>query len=162
MWDPPSDGEALTPEEAREHGEAMRRHRLRALALRLGNPELTVRIRAIGSDGEKPSLETDAKRDSPFGPFERPSREPHEGYYHAAIITPLGIRAIHDANDLNAARAVVENSASADEPVMIFGLAKETSKAAESGHAVWLSDNGIVSADGSALFDLKSVDVEEA
>ena len=45
---------------------------------------------------------------------------------------------------------------------MIFGLAQGTFKAAESGEAGWLSDSGIVSADGSALFDLKSVDVEEA
>ena len=162
LWDPPSDGESLTPEEARGHGEAMRRHRLEALARGLGNPEFTVRIRAIGSDGEVPSSETDAKRGSPFGPFESPSREPHEGCYHAAIITPLGIRAIHDGNDLNAARAAVENFASTDEAVMIFGLAKGTSKTLESGQALWLSDNGIVSADGSALFDLKSVEVEEA
>jgi len=162
LWDPPSDGESLTPEEARGHGEAMRRHRLEALARGLGNPEFTVRIRAIGSDGEVPSSETDAKRGSSFGPFESPSREPHEGCYHAAIITPLGIRAIHDGNDLNAARAAVENSASTDESVMIFGLAKGTSKTLESGQALWLSDNGIVSADGSALFNLKSVEVEEA
>ena len=162
LWDPPSDGEFMTPEEAHGHGEAMRRHRLRVLARGLGNPDFIVRIRVSGADGEMPSLVTDAKRDSPFSPFERPSREPHEGCYQAAIITPLGIRAIRDGNDLNAARAVADGSASADEAVMIFGLAKGTSKTAESGQARWLSNNGIVSADGSALFDLKSVDVEEA
>ena len=162
LWDPPSDGESLTPEEAHGHGEAIRRHRLRALARGLGNPEITVRVRARGSDGEMLSLETDAKRDSPFGPFERPSREPHEGYYQAAIVTPLGIRPIRDENDLHEARAIGMAAASADEPVMIFGLSKGASKTAESGQAGWLSDNGIVSADGSALFDLKSVDVEEA
>ena len=154
LWDPPSDGESLTPEEAHGHGEAMRRHRVRALARGLGNPEFIVRIRASGADGEMASLETDAKRDSPFGPFERPSREPHEGYYQAAIVTPLGFRAIREGNDLDAA--------SADEAAMIFGLAKGTPETAESGEAGWLSDSGIVSADGSALFDLKSVDVEQA
>ena len=162
LWDPPSDGESLTPEEAHGHGEAMRRHRLRALARGLGNPEFIVRIRARGSDSEMPSLGTDAKRDSPFEPFERPSREPHEGYYQAAIVTPLGIRPIRDGNDLQEARAIGEGAASADEPVMIFGLANGTSKTAESGQVGWLSDNGIVSSDGSALFDMTSVDVEEA
>lgn len=162
LWDPPGDGESLTPEEAHEHGEAMRSHRLRALARGLGNPEFTVRIRAKGSDGGIPTLETDSKRDSPFGGFDRPSRESHEGCYQAAIITPLGIRAIRDENDLNAARALVEGGPSADEAAMIFGLAQGSSKAAESGEAGWLSDSGIVSADGSALFDLKSVEVEEA
>ena len=162
LWDPPGDGESLTPEEAHEHGEAMRRHRLRALARGLGNPEFTVRIRAKGSDGGMPSLDTDAERDSPFGTFERPSRESHEGCYQAAIIAPLGIRAIRDATDLNAARAAVEDSSSADGAAMIFGLAKGNSKAAESGEAGWLSDSGIVSAHGSALFDLKSVAVQGA
>ena len=162
LWDPPGDGESLTPEEAHGHGEAMRRHRLRALARGLGNPESIVRIRASGADGEMPSLGTDAKRDGPFGPFERPSREPHEGYYQTAIVTRLGIRPVREGNDLDAARAVVDDTASGDEAVMIFGLAKGTPKTAESGEAGWLSDNRIVSADGSALFDLKNVDVEEA
>ena len=79
LWDPPNDGESLTPEEARGHGEAMRRHRLRALARGLGDPEFIVRIRARGFDGEMSISEIEEKRDSPFGPFERPSREAHEG-----------------------------------------------------------------------------------
>ena len=44
----------------------------------------------------------------------------------------------------------------------IVTSANLTEAGLESGQARWLSNNGIVSADGSALLDLKSVDVEEA
>ena len=162
LWDPPGDGEPLTPDEAGRHAEAMRRHRIEAIAGRLGDPEVTVRIVAKASDSGMPSLATAAKRDSPFGPFERPSREPHEGYYRAAIVTPLGVRAIGNENDLDEARAIGERASRTDEPAMIFGLAKGTSNTPESGQMAWLSENGIASADGSALFNLKSVDIAEA
>ena len=162
LWDPPGDGEPLTREEAVLHADAIRRHRIEAIARRLGEPEFIVRVVVEDSDGGLPSLATDAQRESPFGPFERPSREPHEGYYHAAIVTPLGIRAIHNGNDLDEARAIGERSARTDEPAMIFGLAKGTTKTPESGQMAWLSENGIASADGSALFNLKSVDIESA
>ncbi len=55
-----------------------------------------------------------------------------------------------------------QGPARTDEPAMIFGLAKETTKTPESGQMAWLSENGIASADGSALFNLKSVDIERA
>ena len=162
LWDPPGDGDPLTPEEARRHSEAMRRHRIAAIAGRLGDPEFIVRVVVDGSDGGLPSLATDAKRESPFGPFERPSREPHEGYYQAAMVTPLGIRAIRNGSDLDEAHAIGERAARTDEPAMIFGLAKGTTKTPASGQIAWLSENGIASADGSALFNLKSVDIERA
>lgn len=85
LWDPPGDGDSLTPEEARRHGEAMRRHRIEEISERLGDAEFTVRIVAEASDSGTLSLESEAKRDSPFGPFERPSEESHEGWYQAAI-----------------------------------------------------------------------------
>ena len=162
LWDPPADGEPLSEEEARRHADAIRRHRIEAIARRLGDPEFIVRVVVEGSDGGLPSLATDAKRESPFGPFERPSREPHEGYYQAAIVTPLGIRAVRNGNDLDEARTIGERAARTDEPAMIFGLAKGTTKTPESGQMAWLSENGIASADGSALFNLKSVDIERA
>ncbi len=162
LWDPPGDGESLSEEDASRHAAAIRRHRVGAIARGLGDPEFVVRIRTGGSEGEVPSLKTDVMRDSRFGPFERPSREPHDGYYQAAVVTRLGIRAIGDEDDLNEARVIGEGAAGAGEPAMIFGLARGASNTAESGQAGWLSHNGIVSADGSALFDLKSVNMERA
>ena len=68
LWDPPGDGEPLTPEEARRHAEAMRRHRIEAIAGRLGDPELTVRIVAEASDSGMPSLGDGRKTGQPLWP----------------------------------------------------------------------------------------------
>ena len=162
LWDPPGDGEPLGEEEARRHADAIRRYRIGALAGRLGDPEFIVRVVVEGSDGGTPSLAADEKRKSAFGPFEYPSREPHEGYYQAAIVTPLGIRAIRNENDLDEARAIGDLAGRTDQPAMVFGLAKGSSKTAESAEVPWLSENGIASADGSALFNLRSVDIGRA
>ena len=162
FWDPPGDGEPLTPEEAGRHAEAMRRHRMETIAMRLGHPEFTVRTGVEASGSVMPSMEVDEGLDSPFGPFERPSGERHEGYYQAAIVTRLGIRAIRNASDLEEARSIGESAFRSEEPAMIFGLAKGTSKTSESGVTAWLSENGIASVEGSALFNLQSVDIERA
>ena len=162
LWDPPGNGESLSDDEASRHAAALRRHRIRAIARGLGDPEFTVRIRARGSEGESASLKTANTRESPFGPPKPPSVEPYDGCYQAAIVTRFGIRPISGENGLDQARATRERAFRTGEPAMIFGLAQEASKTAESGHAEWLSDNGIVSADGSALFDLKNVDIEAA
>ena len=84
------------------------------------------------------------------------------GYYQAAIVTPLGIRAIRNEFDLDEARALGERAARTDEPAMMFGLAKGSSKTAESGLVTWLSENGIAAIDGSALFNLRNVDIGRA
>ena len=162
LWDPPGGGEPLGEEEARRHAEAIRRYRIGAIARRLGDPEFMVRIVAEGSVGDLPSLTTDAKRESLFDAFERPSREPHEGYYQAAIVTPLGIRAIRNESDLDEARAIGDRARRTDEPAMVFGCAQGSFKTAESEEVPWLSENGIASADGSALFNLGSVEMGRA
>ena len=119
-----------------------------------------VRIVAEGSGGDLPTLATDGKREIPF---ERPSRGRHEGDYQAAIVTPLGIRAIRNASDLDEARAIGDRARRTDdEPAMVFGLAQGPFKTAESEEVQWLSENGIASADGSALFNLGSVEMRRA
>ena len=162
LWDPPGDGEPLTPEQARHHAEAIRRHRIEAIVGQLGDPEFTVRVVAKASDHNMAQIEVDRKRKSPFDSVERPSREQHEDYYQAAVVTPLGIRPIRDRNDLVDARVIGKHASTANEPAMIFGVARATLKTPESLRAPWLSGNGIASADGSALFDLSSVDIAEA
>ena len=82
--------------------------------------------------------------------------------YLAAVITPLGIRTIHDAADLRFAQVIRERAGKTGEPAMIFGLAKGEPKPAESRDAPWLSGNGIAAPDGSSLFNLGSVELEES
>ena len=157
LWDPLSDGRGLTPEEARLHSEAMHRQRNTNIATWLGNPQLKVRI-AIDPSGEDiQALSTDTTSDSRRRPIERPSREPHEANYHAAIITPLGVQPIRTESDLQAVLAIRERTASTDEPAIIFGLSTATPQVDELQQTPWLSDNGIASPDGLSLFNLRNV-----
>ncbi len=162
LWDPPGDGEPLTGEEASRHATAIRRHRLEAIAQRLGHSDFFVRIGATGSTDGPPLLDTGDEQENPFGQFDRQSAEPYEDYYQAAIVTALGIRPIRDRNDFEDALTIQVRTSDNDEPAMIFGLAKGASTMSERGQAPWLSANGIASTDGSALFDLKSVEIERA
>ena len=162
LWDPPDDGVALTNEEVPRHADAIRKHRTEVIARNLGDPDFSVRIAVKPSDEGISSEIGDAIEDGEFGPIEEPSREPHENNYLAAVITPLGIRTIHDAADLRAVQAIRERAARTGEPAMIFGLAKGEPKRAESQDAPWLSGDGIAAPDGSSLFNLRSVYIEEA
>ena len=102
----------------------------------------------------------EAAEESRSGVMGRPSREPHEGDYLAAIITPLGVRPIRDGDDLQAAHAVRERADRTGEPAMIFGLAKAALNATKSEQAPWLSENGIASPDGLSLFNLRNAEIE--
>ena len=162
LWDPPGDGESLTEEEASRHANAIRGHRLDAIAQRLGNPEYNVRIRATGATEALPLLETDGEQENPFGPFDQPSAEPYDDNYQTAVVTSFGIRPISNENDFEDALAIRERASKNDEPAMIFGLAKQASTTPARGRAPWSSENGIATTEGTALFDLKSVDIEPA
>ena len=75
--------------------------------------------------------------------------------------------ATRNGNDLDEARTIGKGTAWLDEPAMNFGLMRGTSKTLESGQVLWSSENGIVSVDGSALdgsalFNLRSVDIGPA
>ena len=161
LWDPPGDGEPLAREEGRRHADAIRRHRIEAIVRGLGDPGFLVRIVAPGAEVGLPALETNATQERPFRQYDTPSRKPHSGSYQAAIVTSFGIRPIRDQNDLQDAQAIGSTS-SIDKPAMIFGIASGTPRIPENGQATWLSENGIASADGSALFTLKRVDIERA
>lgn len=162
LWDPPDDGVALTNDEAPRHALAIRKHRTEVITRHLGDPDFSVRIVAKPSDEDISSGILDAIGDRGLAPSERPSQEPHENHYLAAVITPLGIRTIHNAADLRIAQAIRERAGRTGEPAMIFGLAKGEPKPVESRDAPWLSGDGIVAPDGSSLFNLSSVEVEES
>ena len=158
LWDPPGEGETLTPEEARRHAQAMRRQRDAAVAARLGDPERRVRIAIAPSDDEmrpRSDLTDEGGRDGVTG---HPSREPHEGDYLAAAITPPGVRPLRDEDDLEAARAMRQRAEVTGEPAMIFGVAKAEQNAPKGGEVPWLSENGIASPDGLGLFNLRNVE----
>ena len=160
LWDPPGGGEGLTEEEAEGHAQAMRRRRDATVAARLGNPERVVRIAIAPSDGDMRPVAVEVAEDCRRGVMGRPSREPHEGEYLAAIITPLGVRPIRDADDLQAAHAVRERADRTGEPAMIFGLAKAGPQATKTGQTPWLSETGVASPDGLSLFNLMNVEIE--
>ena len=159
LWDPPGEGERLTREEAERHAQAMRSRRDASIAERLGNPERRVRIAIGPSDDDMPPRSVQAAQDSRSGAIERPSREPHEGDYLAAVITPLGIRPLRDEDDLVAARAMRQRAEVTGEPAMIFGLAKAEPNVSKTGEVPWLSENGIASPDGLSLFNLRNVEI---
>ena len=161
LWDPPEDGDLLTDDEVPRHADAIRRHHIATTAMRLGEPDFTVRIAVKPSDDGVSSTIREATEDSWFGPIERHSREPHESDYQAAVITLLGIRPIRDAGDLRDAHGIRERADRTGEPVMIFGLAKVKLPPAESRQMPWLSDNGIA-ADGLGLFNLKNAEIRES
>ena len=159
LWDPPGEGETLTREEAQRHADAMRRQRDANLVARLGDPVRVVRIAVKPSDGDmnfQPTVEAD---ESGSRAVEPPSRETHEGDYLAAVITPLGVRPIRDEDDLQAAYAIRERVESADEPALIFGLAKAKPEAMKTRQTPWLSENGVASLDGLSLFNLRNVEI---
>ena len=160
LWDPPGGGDGLGEEEAEGHAQAIRKQRDTLLAARLGNPERVVRIAIAPSDGDTRSVPVDVGEDSGSGLMAGPSREPHEGDYLAAVITPLGVSPIRDGDDLQAAHAVRERADKTGEPAMIFGVAKAGLHATKTGQAPWLSENGIASPDGLSLFNLTNVKIE--
>ncbi len=160
LWDPPGEGATLTREEAEGHAQALRRQRDATIAPRLGNPERVVRIAIEPTDEDmnfEPAEDLERSRGSDIG---RPSGERHEGNYLAAVVTPLGVRAIRDEDDLQAVHAMRERAVGSDEPAMIFGLAKGKPDATKAGQEPWLSENGIASPDGLSLFNLRNVDIE--
>ena len=105
-------------------------------------------------DGESSAI-MEAAEESRLGPIARPSREPHEGDYLAAIVTPLGIRPIRDAGDLETAQGIADNAYRTGEPAMIFGVARRKPQT-----TAWLSTNGIAAPDGLSLFNLKDVEIK--
>ena len=159
LWDPPGDGEPLTPEETGRHALAMRRQRDATVAAQLGNPERRVRIVIAPSDDDMRARSVQGSEDSRSGAIEHSSREPHEGDYLAAAITLLGVRTIRDEDDLQAVHAMRKRADDTGEPAMIFGLAKAEPQASKTGEVPWLSENGIASPDGLSLFNLRSVEI---
>ena len=159
LWDPPGGGETLKREEANHHMDAMHRQRDANITARLGSPERVVRIAVKPSGDDVQPLSTDTAEDSQNHVIERPSREPHEADYLAAVITPLGIQPIRNGDDLLAAHAIRERSVSTDEPAMIFGVAKAGPQTTKARQVPWLSENGIASPDGLCLFNLRNVEI---
>ena len=137
----------------------MRRQRDAAVSARLGNPERRVRIAIAPSDGDIDTRSVQGTEDSRSGAIERSSRDPHEGDYLAAVITPLGVRPIRDEDDLQAARAMRERAVDTGEPAMIFGVAKAVPQASKTGEVPWVSENGVASPDGLGLFNLRNAEI---
>ena len=162
LWDPPDEGNPLTNDEVSRHADAIRRYRTTTIANQLGNPAFTVRIAIQPSDEGVSSTIREAVEDNRFGPIERPSQEPHESDYLAAVITPLGIQPIRNTADLETAHGIKESVDDADGPAMIFGLARRKPQTPESQKMPWLSDNGIASPDGLSLFNLENVEIRES
>ena len=159
LWDPPGDGEPLTREEAERHAQAMGVQRDATIAARLGNPERRVRIAIAPSDDDMLLRSDQADEGSRSGVTELPSREPHEGDYLAAVITPLGVRPIRDEDDLEAAQAMKQRAEVTGEPAMIFGLERAEPNVSKTGEVPWLSENGIASPDGLGLFNLRNAEI---
>ena len=159
LWDPPGRGATLTQEEAERHADALRRHRDADIKARLGNPDRAVRIAVKPSDDPMGSAAVAAAEDSGSRVMERPSREPHEGEYLAAVITSVGVQSIRDEDDLGAVHMARDRAASTGEPAVIFGIGTAGSQATKAGQMPWLSGNGIASPDGLSLFNLADVEV---
>ena len=159
LWDPPGEGERLTREVAERHAQAIRRQRDATVAARLGNPERRVRIAIAPSDDDMGARSVQGSEDNRSGAIEHSPREPHEGDYLAAVITPLGVRPIRDEDDLQAAHAMRERADDTGEPAMIFGLANAEPQASKTGEVPWLSENGIASPDGLGLFNLRNAEI---
>lgn len=161
LWDPPDDGATFTDDEVRRHADAMRKYRVTTMAERLGTPTLPVRISAKPSHDPESSAILQLADDSPLGPTEQYSREPHENDYVAAIITPLGIRPIRHARDLRDAQTLRDRGDMIKEPVMILGLARGERRT-EFVQRPWVSAHGIASPDRLSLFNLKDLEIREA
>ena len=162
LWDPPDDGAAFTDDEVSRHADAIRKYRVTTMAERLGTPALTVRISAKPSHDPESSVVLELADDSPLGPTEHYSREPHEDDYLAAIITPLGIRPIRHASDLRDAQMFRDGGHLTEEPMMILGLARTEKRTAGFAQRPWVSAHGIASPDGLSLFNLKDLEIREA
>lgn len=94
-------------------------------------------------------------------PVEKPSHDVHEDLYAAALITPLGIRPILDSADLEATKLIQAQTRDGVDTAMIYGLSINAMRG-ENQRALWLSADGIVSPDGTSLFNLKGVNLSEA
>ncbi|KAB0264724.1 hypothetical protein FEZ63_22000 [Microvirga brassicacearum] len=100
------------------------------------------------------------QQDGPLLPQEQRAAGPHSDLYVAALITPLGIRPILDAGDLQAVFMAQEQAKKLNDPAMIFGLSVGTILGDGDDRHLWLFGNGIASPDGLSLFDLRDVTVK--
>lgn len=137
----------------------MRRQRDTIVAERLGNPERRVRIAIALPDGVPAATDEEMFEDSQGRSIVPSSRTRHEGEYRADVITPLSVRPIRNEDDFLAARVMQESAAATGEPAMIFGLADAELQESTTGESHWFSENGIVSPDGLALFNLRSAKI---
>ena len=180
LWDPDGPGEELAREDVPLHAAAIRGHRIMKIAAGLGRSEtlrsgkdisgLVVRI-SIDPSGA-PDLPEFGRDDSVkravgesanliHSPIEEPARKQHEDIYIASMITPLGIRPILDASDLQAVRRVQLLATEEGGSAMVYGLSVSAIQNAQYERPLWLSNEGIVSTDGAGLFDLKKIEIEE-
>ncbi len=180
LWDPVENGEKLFAEEIPQHAIAIRRHRIKNIAMGLGRSKLlqlgaketglTLRISiepskagVLDSFTDDMLLGLSEKFESTNLPaIEKSSQERHEDVYVAALITPLGVRPILDLLDLEAARNVQRQVRKANEAAMIYGLSTNALTTLEYNQALWLSDGGIVSSDGAGLFNIKEIEFDES
>lgn len=192
LWDPEGDGVDLSDDEIPGNANAIREHRIANIAKGLGRPEaigkdaddtgLSLRIAIEPSEDIIPSEEfLSVKGIMPrdptdyyqlrlgsvmnerqlLEPIEKPSHDVHEDLYAAALITPLGIRPILDSADLEATKLRQAQTQDGADTAMIYGLSINAMRG-EKQRALWLSADGIVSPDGTSLFNLKGVNISEA
>ena len=192
LWDPDGDGDDLSDDEIPSNANAIRKHRIANIAIGLGRPEairedtdgfgLALKIAIEPSEDIIPSeeilpLEDDISRyrtvyyesqlDSRklerhlLQPIEKPSLDAHEDVYVAALITPLGVRPILNSADLEAMKLIQAQARDGGHTAMLFGLSISALEG-EKKRPLWLSADGIVSPDGTGLFNLKEVNVSEA
>ena len=178
LWDPEGDGEELLPNEISVNAAAIRGHRIANIAmglgrqkeLRLGAENLgqTVRISIRPSKDDLPPEPTadnmmrgDSKDSgsSVCTPIEEPPQERHEDVYVVAQITPLGVRRVRDSADLETLRFVQRDE---NEPAMVYGISTSALTTADYKQATWLSGAGLASPDGTGLFDLKQIELDDA
>lgn len=160
LWDPPSDGEPLGPEEVHQHANAIRNHRNDIIASRLGNPDFVVRVAIKPSEGGTHPPAEQSIDHSRSHLFDRVSKEQHVSDYQAAVISALGIQPIRNDADLQETQALRQRTKNNGESVMIFGISDTRSEAGRSQERPWVSYNGIASTDGLSLFSLADAELK--
>ena len=171
LWGSETGGETLSENEVRRNEVAIRQHRIAKIAIVLGRQNSlhknandvgqTIRISiqpsvSDGFDAIQPAWENIERERENLG--EETAREAHEDVYVAALITPLGIRPILTEDDIEFVYLAQEKMQYGNEVAMIYGLSRNAVLTERHEGEQWLSTGGIVSPDGTGLFNLKDID----
>lgn len=170
-FDPEGEGRDLGDNERREHAHSLHRQWLSTLsegfaepAFRTqgGAPRLFIKVRAPAApDLQPPRLRVVRSKEEVDVVVDKPSPRAHADLYVPSLLTRFGLAPVRGRDARDTLLKAQEAARLSGEPVWFVGVSRRATKPGFTNMPVWLSDCGVVSAEGLAIFDLRRVSIQQ-